>query len=163
MIKCPNKISTRIICIGNLLYPPDSAGPKVFKLLSQQHLPEHIELVDGGLGGLNLLPCLEGVKRVIFVDAIEGFLCHPGVKVMTLPSRDITTDSYNHDAGLSYLLAVAPRVIDSAMPECFLVGIEGDPDEFFCRQAAMRCLELTPGISKFQIDSLENRVQCQML
>jgi hydrogenase maturation protease len=133
---------TRIICIGNSLFSPDSAGPKVYGQLTDMNLPANTELIDGGLGGLNLLPFLEHTDLVIFIDAVSGFLDSNGVIVIENPAKFLQqTEEYGHDAGLSYLLQVAPAVIDTPIPKVLLIGIEGIADSQLCREAAHRCLQ----------------------
>ncbi len=63
----------RIICIGNRFVEEDSAGYQVFQELSLKPLPEDVELIDGGLAGLDLLRFIEGAEEVVFVDSISGF------------------------------------------------------------------------------------------
>ena len=132
----------RILCIGNRLFAPDSAGPLVFDLLADRRLPPQVEVVDGGLGGLNLLSCLESTDLVVFVDAVTGFRKTPGVIILD-PLQAITPDSrYDHDAGLAYLLQAAPHVLDDALPAMLLVGIEGEPTPALCIEACDTCLAL---------------------
>lgn len=119
----------RIICIGNRYIQEDAAGLAVFAELEKMHpLPRHIELIEGGLAGLNLLPLLEQGGRVVFVDSVRGFT-QPG-EIILLDCRDgVPTDDaghFDHGAGLAYLLAVLPRVCDGELPkEIALVGLEG--------------------------------------
>lgn len=132
----------RILCIGNRFFAPDTAGPLVFDLLNRRPLPAGVELVDGGLAGLNLLSCLEQTELVVFVDAVAGFRATPGIVVVN-PLESLPPNSrYDHDAGLAYLLAVAPHVLDGVLPQLILVGIEGLPASEHCRQAADICINL---------------------
>ena len=139
----PRQAVCRIIGIGSNLIHSDSAGPETLRLLASMNIQDDIELIDGGLGGLNLLPMLENVNRVIFVDGIEGFLDGPGIMVIRLPSEKVKTGEYGHNAGLGYLMAVAPKIIEPPMPDCWLVGVEGKPGEKLCSEAARTCLLLT--------------------
>jgi hydrogenase maturation protease len=132
----------RIVCIGNRLFAPDSAGPQVYDLLSELALPACVELVDGGLGGLNLLPFLERTDMVVFIDAVTGFAKAPGLVLVDPREFDLPAGGYDHDAGLAYLLQAAPHVLDHPLPEIRLVGIEGSPTPELCRQAASACLDL---------------------
>ncbi|MDP3478793.1 MAG: hydrogenase maturation protease [Desulfoprunum sp.] len=135
-------IHARILCIGNRFFAPDTAGPLVFDLLNTLPLPVDVELVDGGLGGLNLLPYLEKTELVVFVDAVVGFRKTPGIVVIN-PLESPPSDSrYDHDAGLAYLLQTAPHVLEGGLPELILVGIEGSPSPDHCRQAGNICLTL---------------------
>ncbi|WP_161629972.1 hydrogenase maturation protease [Desulfogranum mediterraneum] len=119
----------QIICIGNRLVPEDAAGPAVFDRLGElQPLADGIELSEGGLAGLNLLPLLEQGGRVVFVDAVRGFT-RPG-ELVVLDQRQIVASlddrHFGHGAGLAYVLAVLPEVCDGEPPEeIVLVGLEG--------------------------------------
>lgn len=149
----------RILCIGNSFFAPDTAGPLVFDLLSRRPLPAEVELVDGGLAGLNLLPFLEQTELVVFVDAVAGFRDTPGIVVINSLESPPPSSRYDHDAGLAYLLAVAPHVLDGVLPELVLVGIEGLPTPARCRQAADICLSL---VASGQTAHLDNQPGCRI-
>lgn len=117
-----------IICIGNRLVAQDAAGPMVFDRLRQRTLPKDIQLSEGGLAGLDLLPLLEQGGRVVFVDAVSGFT--DAGRIVLLDQQELlcqTTDpAYGHNAGLPYLLAILPHVCEGTLPEAVtLIGLEG--------------------------------------
>ncbi len=118
-----------IICIGNRFVEEDCAGLQVFDCLQAMHpLPTGIELVEGGLAGLNLLPLLEQGGRVVFVDAVKGFTQSGEIVVLT--HREILQSPgqfrFGHEAGLPYVLAILPKVCDGELPEdIVLLGLEG--------------------------------------
>lgn len=117
-------MTTRILCVGNRLIAEDSAGPQVHDRLSEMSLPPSIEVIDGGLAGLDLLPFFEGTHRVVLVDSVRGFAA-PG-EVVVLEAGDVLSAvdrRYDHAGGLGYLLRVLPHVL-SPVPELTLVGIE---------------------------------------
>ncbi len=133
----------RIICIGNRFHPQDSSGPKVYDILKSSTLPADTELIDGGLGGINLLTLFEHVDRIVFVDAVTGFTAEESIVVLEDPVKHIHINTdFGHSAGLGYLLRVAPLVIETPMPEVILLGVNGQPDNRLCRQAAKTCLSL---------------------
>ena len=118
-------LPTRIVCVGNRQVPGDDLGPRVHDLLAGGPLPDGIELIDGGLHGLDLLAVVEGAGRAVFVDALEGFAA-PGT-VLTLPRHQVAAAAdgpWGHHAGLPYLFHLLPRVCDGAIPEVILVGAE---------------------------------------
>jgi len=122
-------VKGRIICIGNRFVQEDAAGLAVFaELEKMQPLPPEIELIEGGLAGLNLLPLLEQGGRVVFVDSVIGFT-QPGEIVLLDCRKEMPADNavhFDHGAGLAYLLAVLPLVCDGELPqEIALVGLEG--------------------------------------
>ena len=120
----------RIICIGNRYDPRDAAGPMVHDLLVQRELPPDVEVIDGGLAGLNLLRHVDGAERVVFVDAVSS--CDVPYRVVLLDVDDAARQAgtkFDHSAGLAYLLRVLPQVCDGAIPEVLLVGIQGAADQ----------------------------------
>jgi hydrogenase maturation protease len=130
-----------IICIGNRFVEDDAAGPAVYdQLLQMRPWPEDVEIIDGGLMGLNLLPLLERGGRVVFVDAVSGF--GRSGEIVLLDQRQILDheedSAFDHNAGLAYLLTVLPRVCDGEMPEeIILVGLEGTSSQLVERAAAL--------------------------
>jgi hydrogenase maturation protease len=69
----------------------------------------HVELVDGGTWGMNILHFIEGAKRVLLVDAIRAG-AEPGALVILerdeLP-RYLSTKISTHQIDLREVLAVA--------------------------------------------------------
>ena len=119
-------VKTLVLGLGNTIMSDDGIGPKVIELLQQyKNIPEEIELLDGGTLGLDLLPRLEGVGRLIIVDAVEtGQL--PGT-VVRLAGDDVPvaleTKLSPHQMGMKDLLAVA-RLMDCQPAEVILIGMQ---------------------------------------
>jgi hydrogenase maturation protease len=136
-------MNTRIICVGNRFVEEDSAGPRVHDHLAQAGVPEGVDLVDGGLAGLDLLPLVEECHRVVFVDNVIGFDAQDGVIVLgPAEAAEFASPAYDHGAGLAYLLKVMPGVIEGPLPEVFLVGVEDAPDPGKVEAAAHRAVAL---------------------
>lgn len=132
----------RIICVGNRLVEEDAAGPAVYDFLSARPLPARVELIDGGLAGLDLLRFMTGTERVVFVDAVTGFLESAGVVVLSGDEAGARAGgSYGHDGGLAYLLNVLPRVMGDNMPGVLLVGIQGAVSPVLTARAARVSLD----------------------
>ena len=135
----------RIICIGNRFIAEDGAGPAVYDKLQDSVLPAGVELIEGGLAGLNLLPHLEQGGRVIFVDAVTGFTPEGGVVVIDHATllKQAEAPGYGHEAGLPYLLHVLPEVYEGEMPrEILLVGLEGACTKETIAHAARVCVDI---------------------
>lgn len=123
------KMLKRIICVGNRFIKEDAAGPLVYDHLKNKPLPSDVELIDGGLAGLNMLRFIPGADRVIFVDATDGFESSSPVFIVDIDDASPYADAiYDHSAGLAYLLLVLPHVHEGKLPEIYLVGIEGVAD-----------------------------------
>jgi len=133
----------RIICVGNRYVPRDAAGPHVLEHLARCELPEGVELIDGGLAGLDLLRFVDGAERVVFVDALDTEDQAAGVQV-TSPAElsGAAPPAYGHGAGLAYLLAVLPEVCDRPLPPVHVVGVAGPAGARVIRDAADTALRL---------------------
>ena len=138
--------ATAVICLGNRYVPGDDVGCRVYdKLvdpLAAFPVPPDVEIVDGGLCGLDLLSLVEGKRRVVFADALAG-LAAPGEIVVL--SREQVADyagRYGHGAGLPYLLHLLPQVCKPPLPEIALVGAEGDVNAETVGILAQRCMEI---------------------
>jgi hydrogenase maturation protease len=61
-----------VLGLGNPLMGDDGLGLAVLaRLQGEWEFPRHVELVDGGTWGMNLLPLIEEATEVIFIDAIR--------------------------------------------------------------------------------------------
>ena len=123
----------------------DRSGLAVYDKLAAKEIPAHIELIEGGISGLNLLIFLENADTVVFVDSVSGFT-HPGGVVVLDHTRIIEAcppDHYGHDAGVAYLLAILPGVCETPPPRnIYLVGLEGHCSEETIDNAATLALSM---------------------
>ncbi len=116
-----------LICCGNRLDPRDDLGPRVYDLLLRQALPAGVELLDGALAGLDLMYWLEGRRLVVLVDALADEAGGAGgVRLYDGAELAAMAGNYGHGAGLAYLAAMAPRVLDPA-PTIRLLGAAPAP------------------------------------
>ncbi len=133
-----------IIGIGNRYIKEDAAGPMVIDILAERQLPADVKIIDGGLGGLNLLGLIDGLERVVFIDSVCGF--SPSQAVMVLTPQQLGEQSektWGHAAGLSYLIQFIPVVCEKKVPEIMIIGIEGIPDQSMLEHAAQLGLNIT--------------------
>lgn len=136
-------MAARILCIGNRFVGEDSFGPRVYDTLEGMERPADVEIVDGGLAGLNLLRYLEDGRQVVFVDAVSGF--GPAGELAIIDGDIIArqaTGSFGHEAGLPFLLRILPAVVDNPPPRIRLVGCEGEASAGAVQDAARLSLQL---------------------
>ncbi len=63
---------TLILGVGNLLLSDEGVGIQVIERLQEKYeLPEEVHVLDGGTLGMDLLYYLDGVRRLLLVDAVE--------------------------------------------------------------------------------------------
>jgi hydrogenase maturation protease len=117
---------TLVLGVGNLIQSDDGVGVHVVRRLQgRAGLPGDVEIVDGGTAGLGLLHCLEGVSRLIVVDAVEMDLA-PGTLVRlaggAVPSY-LSLKLSPHQIGLPDLLFAA-KLRDLYPQEVVIWGIQ---------------------------------------
>ena len=114
-------MKVRVIACGNPLMGNDAAGPSVLWLLLEKH--PGLDAVDGGTGGLGLVPLMEGYDRVVIVDATSGMGKIGEIRVYRgVPAGEIPSLSL-HELGIGEALALARTLGISS--EVIIVGIEG--------------------------------------
>lgn len=119
-------VRTLVLGIGNVLMNDDAIGVRVVQeLAGKLDFPQEVLLLDGGTLGLDLLPYLEGVERLLVVDAVETGSA-PGTLVR-LSGEDIplalATKVSPHQMGLKDLLLVAD-LQGHKPPEMVLWGVQ---------------------------------------
>lgn len=115
-----------ILGLGNTIMSDDGVGPKVVERMRENcESLENVMLLDGGTLGLDLLPYLEGVERLIIVDAVETG--QPAGTLVRLAGDDVPlaleTKLSPHQMGLKDLLAVA-RLTGHLPSEIILIGVQ---------------------------------------
>jgi hydrogenase maturation protease len=115
-----------VLGLGNLVMSDDGAGVRVVQHLSNWYrFPEGVVLLDGGTLGLDILPRLEGIDRLLVVDAVDNGKA-PG-ELIRLAGDEVpvalATKLSPHQMGLKDLLAVAD-LQGILPPEIVLVGVQ---------------------------------------
>jgi hydrogenase maturation protease len=126
MVGSDSERKVLVLGIGNLVMSDDGVGVKVVQRLQQEYrFPNCVEVLDGGTLGLDLLPKLEGLERLIIVDAVETGQ-KPGTCVRLtgeeLPIA-LETKLSPHQMGLKDLLAVSELMGHSAR-QMVLIGVQ---------------------------------------
>jgi len=110
------KTDILVIGMGNLLMQDEGVGVRaVEELESQYHIPDHIQVMDGGTTGTELLEPMRGVKHLIVTDAINTGA--PVGTLVRITDEEVPaffqTKLSNHQLGLSDLLALLTLTDDS--------------------------------------------------
>ena len=119
--------NTIIICIGNELIADDAVGFEVHKRLEPGLDGCGARLVYCGVGGIDILPLLEGESDLIVVDAVQ-FDAEPGT-VHVIPWQELPATGAAisaHGLGLRETIEIGRLLYPEKMPvRITLVGIEG--------------------------------------
>ena len=120
-----------VLGVGNPLRGDDGLGPRTIEELEDRELPEKVETLDAGTGGLDLLHLIEGRDRVIIIDAADldrgtGQVA-PGELVRFTPNQVHLMEAGDrlsfHHAGLAEVLALA-RALDRPLPPIVVFGVQ---------------------------------------
>jgi len=120
------KAKISLIGLGNILMGDDGVGVHAVEALKRKYdFPEEVRLLDGGTLGLDLLHLIEGMDRVLFIDAVN-LKKSPGtiavIEGEAIPSLLEPKLSLHH-VGLADLL-FASSFLGTRPAEIALVGIQ---------------------------------------
>ncbi|TLM65838.1 MAG: HyaD/HybD family hydrogenase maturation endopeptidase, partial [Deltaproteobacteria bacterium] len=127
-----------VLGLGNTIMTDDGFGVRAVEALSSRYrFPAQVGLLDGGTLGLDLLPRLEGVERLLIIDALEmrvapGTVCR--LEGEAVP-RAFASKLSVHQMGVQDLLAVselmgylpAELVVWGVQPQSIEMGTELTP------------------------------------
>ena len=146
---------TLILGVGNLILSDDGVGIHAVRLLQKKvKFDESVQVVDGGTCGLDLLQYLEGIDRLIVLDAAKpdhspGKITRiTGVKVPAY----LSIKTSPHEIGLPELLFAA-KLTDIYPKEVVIFCVEALSLE--------TGIELSPIVEK-QVDNLIQQVQAEI-
>jgi len=139
-------LSALLLGLGNLLMNDDSLGVRIVQqLITEYRFPDGLKLLDGGTLGLDLLPYLEGVERLLVVDAVDTG-SPPGTLVRLAGDEipyALATKVSPHQMGLKDLLTVAD-LQGHAPGEMVLWGIQPASIEMDLRLSPEVAASMTP-------------------
>ena len=121
-----------IVGIGNLLCRDEGIGVHVIQEMENLELPTHIELLDIGTSTMDLVSYLEGVQKLIVIDAMKAggipgtiYKCGPedllpkgdgSVSLHDIGLLESLTMAKNMDTEIhTVIIGVEPKVIDWGM------------------------------------------------
>jgi hydrogenase maturation protease len=114
---------TIIICIGNELIADDAVGFEIYNRLAGSSA----RLEFCGVGGIDMLPMLDGETDMIVVDAVQLGAVPGTLHVIPWNSLPISSSAVSaHGLGLRETIEIGNILYPEKMPERItLIGIEG--------------------------------------
>lgn len=113
----------KILGIGNIIRQDEGVGVHLLKALPQ--LPAEIELLDGGVGGFELLEFVESARKLLVLDAVEAGK-EPGEVVVWQKDQIpyfIASKMSVHQVGFAEVLNLA-KLQESYPEEIVVIGIQ---------------------------------------
>ncbi|MGC8809203.1 MAG: carbamoyltransferase HypF [bacterium] len=115
-----------VIGAGNLLLRDEGVGIHVIKELQKRELPAEVEIVDGGVGGLDLLHYFSQAEKVLLIDAAEMGL-EPGAVVrldpaqVNLPLKEVQFSA--HEISLAEVIELGRALTNNSL-KIVIFGIQ---------------------------------------
>ncbi len=124
----------RVLGCGNPLMADDGVGVEAVRRLAQCGVPPGVELIEAGTPGIGLLEMIDGVDKVVIIDAVVSGSAPGTVHRFTgdqLPAREMIPLSL-HGFNLVDALEFGKKVQPEAFPrEIVIIGVEaGDTATF---------------------------------
>jgi hydrogenase maturation protease len=119
-------MSVLVLGIGNVLLMDEGVGVRAVEELGRRyHLPEEVEVLDGGTSGIELLSYICEKDHLIIIDAVKSG--RPPGTVVRVEGEDVPATFRiritPHQLGLSDLLAAA-QLTDELPGNMVLFGVE---------------------------------------
>ena len=117
---------TAVLGVGNILLSDEGIGVRAIEALTGRYtFSEEMGCIDGGTMGLDLLPFIEGKKRLLIIDAVNA--SRPPGTIIRIENKDIPKFLGQklsvHQIGLPEMLSAAALM--SILPEeICLIGMQ---------------------------------------
>ncbi len=114
-----------VLGVGNLVLKDEGVGVHVAQRMQEMDLPSHVEVLDGGTMGFDLLDDIEGRKKVVIVDTVKGGQPPGTVYRMTIDDIDEMPKSRVslHDIDMTDVFKLAD-LFEIEKPEIVIIGVE---------------------------------------
>ena len=113
-----------ILGIGNLVLKDEGVGIHAIQALEKEkdQLPPHVELLDGGTGGVGMMGVLQEFDRVIMIDAtLDNSPAGTIKKIKPKFSKDYPRLLSSHEFGLRDM--IESMIVQENIPEIDLITI----------------------------------------
>jgi hydrogenase maturation protease len=113
-----------VLGLGNIIIKDEGVGVRVAERMQQMSLPPDVEVLDGGIKGLDLLDFIEDRKKVIVVDAVKAG-APPGT-LFRFTDKDIAGKKgmLRSAHGIDFSDVIAISAFMGKKPDIVFIGIE---------------------------------------
>lgn len=114
-----------VLGVGNEILTDEGVGVHVIRALQRERLPENVAVITAGTAGIEMLPLIAGLDRLIVVDAMDAS-DEPGTIYKFAPDDiNVLPPEYHvsvHQIGLVELLYLAAA--RNELPATVIFGIQ---------------------------------------
>ena len=114
-----------ILGIGNYLMRDEGVGIHFIKMMGDDSLPDYLDILDGGTGGVYLSNYMETYTRVILIDATLDALPTGTIRLI-IPkfSKDYPSTMSTYDTGMKGLIET--MALRGTLPKIYLFAVSID-------------------------------------
>ena len=153
-----------VIGCGQILVGDDGLGVRVVEELQRMKLPENVEVIDAGVGGLAILSLIENSDKTIIVDAVHtgkeesGFIYHFTDKELPPPNMFMLSA---HDLNLVDTIHIGremEKLGEQKMPsDIAIIGVEINPPKLeFTTEMSPEIESAIPEVVRMVLDEIKN-------
>jgi len=114
-----------ILGIGNILLKDEGVGVHVVRKLKEFHLPDNVEVIDGGTAGLDLTDFIADRKKVIVIDTVKAGEKPGTIYRLTEKNLNIKPKAVMSFHEIDFLHALyLSEVLGNKPEETIVIGIE---------------------------------------
>jgi hydrogenase maturation protease len=148
--------SILILGIGNILLKDEGVGVHVVQRLKEMHLPDDIEILDGGTAGLDLVDFIAERKKLIVIDAVNTGEKPGTIYRLTEENLAIQPKAIMSFHDIDFLDALHMSIVMDEKPEeIVVIGIE-PKDMSDGTELSPEIEERIPDIIKIVMQELNN-------
>lgn len=120
----PQKKKILILGIGNIIIKDEGVGVRVAQEMQRMSLPPDVEVLDGGIKGLDLLDFIEDREKVVVVDAVKAG-APPGT-LFRFTDKDLAGKKgmLRSAHGIDFSDVIAIAALMGKKPDIVFLGIE---------------------------------------
>ncbi len=133
----------------------DGFGFYVLEELRRKELPDHVELIDAGTGGLNLLSFMENADKILIIDAMSSGSDVGGIYRFTYKDLPDPASVYFslHELGLVDVLKIGRKVM-SLTEDIIIIGVEIERTKNITLGLTTKVKEAVPKVVEMVLDEL---------
>ena len=139
-----------ILGLGNEILSDDGIGPRLVKDLAKKNNEENIEFATSCCGGLEIMGCIHGYMKVIFIDAIRTLNGNPGNIFHFVPADFSETSNLSNLHDINFITALhLGEILELDLPsDLHIIAVEIIEDREFSER-------LTPNMEIIYPEILE--------
>lgn len=151
-------VAVLVLGVGNDMMGDEGIGVRVVRQMRKDFVfPAAVDIVDGGVGGLALLPSIRAADEVVIVDAIDAS-SKPG-SVFMFNSEEIEFETSSklslHDMGMMEVLRTAALMDDGV--DATIIGIQPKRMDEFGSGLSRQVSRKIPQVIEIILDLLAAR------